>query len=217
SVFILEPNVKEGQGGLRDLNHALWIARVKADASDLEALFDREIVTAREYEELVAAREFLFRTRAALHFHTKTKTEQFTFERQDAIGARFGYEAEGNNSVGDMFMRDYYHHAAVMSRTTDDIVDRLLAPPEKTGLIQRLVKQRTLRPGVTIVGGRIVVDEKNFEGDPTDLISVFVDCQKLDLRLSTRTREAIRQKLDLLTADVVTGKVAVELFFDILR
>ena len=217
SVFILEPNVKEGQGGLRDLNHALWIARVKSDADSLESLREADIVTAREYEELAAAREFLFRTRAALHFHTHNKTEQLTFERQDAIGARFGYRAEGNNSVGDMFMREYYHHAAVVSRTTDDIVDRLLAPPEKPGLIERLVKQRTIRPGVTIVGGRLVVDEKALEADPVGLISVFLDCQRFDARLSTRTREAVRQKLDLLTPEVVASKAAVEVFFEILR
>jgi len=217
SVFILEPNVKEGQGGLRDLNHALWIARVKGDAGDVEALRERDIITAREYEEMATAREFLFRARTALHFHTHTKTEQLTFERQDAIGARFGYQAEGNNSVGDMFMRDYYHHAAVMSRTTDDIVDRLLAPVEKTGLLNRLVKQRTIRPGISIVSGRLVVDEKAIDADPVNLIAVFRDCQRLDLRLSTRARELVRQKVDLLTPEVAGSRAAVDVFFEILR
>lgn len=217
SVFILEPNVKEGMGGLRDLNHALWIARVKGDASDVEALRERGIITAREYDEMAAAREFLFRTRTALHFHTRTKTEQLTFERQDAIGAQFGYHAEGNNPIGAMFMRDYYHHAVVMWRTTDDIVDRLLAPPEKTGLLERLVKQRALRPGVSIVAGRLVIEEKAIESDPVNLIAVFRDCQRLDLRLSTRSRELLRQKVDLLTADVAGSRAAVDVFFEILR
>jgi [protein-PII] uridylyltransferase len=218
SVFILEPNVKEGQGGLRDLNHALWIARVKGDAADIEALLERGIVTPHEYEEMAAAREFLFRSRTALHFHTHNKNEQLTFERQDAIGARFGYEAEGNNSTGDMFMRDYYHHAAVMSRTTEDIVDRLLAPPERTGgLLQRLVKQRALRPGVSIAGDRLVLDEKALEAAPVNLIAVFRDCQRLDLRLSTRARDLVRQKVDLLTPEVVASRAAVDVFFEILR
>ncbi len=217
SVFILEPNVKEGQGGLRDLNHALWIARVKIDAADFEGLLEREVITAREYEELAAAREFLLRTRVALHFQSRAKTEQLTFERQDAIGERFGYQAEGNNSVGDMFMRDYYHHAAVMSRTTEDVVDRLLAPPEKTGLLERFVKQRTLRPGVGIVSGRLVVDEKAFEADPVNLIAVFRDCQRHDVRLSTRARELVRQNLDLLTPEVAGARAAVDVFFEILR
>lgn len=217
SVFILEPNVKEGQGGLRDLNHALWIARVRSDAADIEALREAGVVTAREYEELAAAREFLFRTRTALHFHTRAKNEQLTFERQDAIGARFGYVAEGNNSVGDMFMRDYYHHGAVVSRTTDDIVDRLLEPPERTGLLGRLARQRSLRPGVSVAGGRLSIEEKAIEGDPVNLISVFRDCQRLDLRLSTRTRELVRQKVDLLTPEVAASRAAVDMFFEILR
>ena len=217
SVFILEPNIKEGQGGLRDLNHALWIARVKTQAADLEALREKDVVTAREYEELAASREFLFRTRTALHFHSSTKTEQLTFERQDAIGARFGYVAEGNNSVGDMFMRDYYHHAAVMARTTEDLVDRLIAPPERTKLLERLVKQRNLRTGVSLVGDRLVVEERAFEIDPVNLIGVFRDCQRLDVRLSPRARESVRQKADLLTPEVAASKPAVEMFFEILR
>ncbi|MFN2426591.1 MAG: [protein-PII] uridylyltransferase [Candidatus Binatia bacterium] len=217
SVFILEPNVKEGQGGLRDLNHALWIARVKSDAADVEALREHDIITAREYEEMAAAREFLFRTRTALHFHSRSKVEQLTFERQDAIGARFGYRAEGNNSVGDMFMRDYYHHAAMMSRGTEDITDRLLAPPERPGLLDRLVKQRTIRPGVSIVGGRLVVDERAVDADPVNLIAVFRDCQRLDLRLSSRARELVRQKVDLITAEVAGSRRAVDVFFEILR
>ncbi|MFN2378524.1 MAG: [protein-PII] uridylyltransferase, partial [Candidatus Binatia bacterium] len=217
SVFILEPNVKEGQGGLRDLNHALWVARVKSDAADIEALRESGVVTAREYEELAAAREFLFRTRTALHFQTRAKNEQLTFDRQDAIGARFGYLAEGNNSVGDMFMRDYYHHAAVVSRTTDDIVDRLLDPPERTGLLGRLVGHRSLRPGVSVAGGRLSIEEKAVDGDPVNLISVFRDCQRLDLRLSTRTRELVRQKVDLLTPEVAASRAAVDVFFEILR
>lgn len=217
SVFILEPNVKEGQGGLRDLNHALWIARVKLDAADFEGLLERDVITARECEELGAAREFLLRTRVALHFHSRAKTEQLTFERQDAIGARLGYVAEGNNSVGDMFMRDYYHHAAVMSRTTEDVVDRLLAPPEKTGLLERFVKHRTLRPGVGIVSGRLFVEESALENDPVNLIAVFRDCQRHDVRLSTRARELLRQKVDLLTPEVAASREAVDVFFEILR
>ena len=218
SVFILEPNVKEGQGGLRDLNHALWIARVKGEATDLEALRERDLVTPHEYGELAAAREFLFRARTALHFQTHLKTEHLTFERQDAIGHRMGYRAEGHNSVGDMFMRDYYHHAALLSRTTEDVVDRILAPPERTGLLDRLVKQRkTLRTGVTVVGDRLVAEDSCLRADPVNFITVFRDCQRLGLRLSIRSRDFIRQNLDLMTDDVVASRAAVDVFFEILR
>lgn len=217
SVFILEPNVKEGQGGLRDLNTALWIARVKRDVADLEGLREQDIVTVREYEELSAAREFLLRTRTALHFLGQGKFDQLTFERQQTIGERFGYKAEGNKTAGDMFIRAYYQHAAVMARTTDDIVDRLLAPPERTGLLERLVKQRTLRSGVSIVSGRLVVDERAIDADPVNLIAVFRDCQRHDVRLSARARDLVRQKAELLTPEVAQSRPAVDSFFEILR
>lgn len=217
SVFILEPNVKEGQGGLRDFNTALWIARVKRDVADLEGLREQGIVTLREYEELAAAREFLFRTRSALHFLSQGKAEQLTFERQQAIGERFGYQPEGNNTAGDMFIRAYYQHAAVMARTTDDIVDRLLAPPERTGLLERLVKQRTLRSGVAVVADRLVVDERAIDADPVNLIAVFRDCQRHDVRLSARARELVRQKAELLTPELAQSRPAVQTLFEILR
>lgn len=218
SVFILEPNVKEGQGGLRDLNTALWIARVKRDVSDLEGLRERDIVTAQEIEELLAAREFLFRARAALHFITKTKTELLTFERQDAIGEKFGYRRDGNNSPGDMFMRDYYHHAAVMARASEDIVDRLMVVADKkTGLFERLVKQRTVRPGVSVTADRLVVEEKALESDPVNLLAVFRDCQRLGVRLSPHSREIVRHRAELLTPDIASSRRAVDTFFEILR
>jgi len=217
SVFILEPNVKEGQGGIRDLNTALWIARVKRDVADLEGLREQQIVTAREYDELAAAREFLFRTRSALHFLSQGKTEQLTFERQQTIGERFGYRPEANSTAGDMFIRAYYQHAAVMARTTDDIVDRLLAPPERTGLLERLVKQRTLRRGVSVVSERLVIDERAIDADPINLIAVFRDCQRHDVRLSARARDLVRQKVDMLTPEVARSRPAVEALFEILR
>ncbi len=217
SVFILEPNIKEGQGGLRDFNTALWIARVKRDVADLEGLREQDIVTVREYEELAAAREFLFRTRSALHFISQGKAEQLTFERQQAIGERLGYEPAGNNTAGDMFIRAYYQHAAVMARTTGDIVDRLLAPPERTGLLDRLVRQRTIRSGISIVSDRLVIDERAIEAAPVNLIAVFRDCQRQDVRLSARARDLVRQKAELLTSEVAQSEPAVQLLFEILR
>ncbi|HYC54970.1 MAG TPA: [protein-PII] uridylyltransferase [Candidatus Binatia bacterium] len=218
SVFILEPNVKEGFGGVRDLNAALWIARVTREVGDLEGLREQDIVTAKEYEELSASREFLLRTRDALHFLTSNKNDHLTFERQLAVGQRFGYESEGNNSIGDMFMRDYYHHAAVMARTTDDIVDRLISAPERrTGLLRRLVTQRNLRSGVSILNDRLVVEEKVLDADPVNLITIFRDCQRHDVRFASRTRELVRQKAAVLTPEVAQSRAAVEVFFEILR
>ncbi len=216
SVFILEPNLKEGQGGLRDLHIARWIAMVMRGAETLEDLADAGIVTSHEFDELSAAREFLLRTRNALHFLQGAKVDQLTFERQEAIAARFGYQARDTASPGDLLLRDYHNHAAMMARTTLDVVHRLMAPPEKSGFIDRL-SRRSIRPGVTVSGTEMVTDEAHLREDPANLVRIFVDAQRINCELSPATREAIRQVADGVAAEAVQGPEGVEAFFKILR
>ncbi len=217
SVFVLEPNLKEGAGGLRDLHTALWIAHVQRGVIDLEALHEQAIVTDKEFEELAAAREFLFRVRNCLHFLLGTKTDQLSVERREAVANRLGYAAEGDHSPGDMFLRDYYHHASVVARTCDDIVDRLRVREEAPGLFERLVKKRTLRPGISLVSERVVAEEAVFEERPVALLEIFAEAQRMDAPLSAETRELVRRSAGLLTPELAAGREAVDCFLSILQ
>ena len=89
SVFLLEPNVKEGQGGLRDVHTLLWIARVLAGVVVLGDLEASGLATAREQARLVEARDFLMRVRTALHILTRFKSDKLTFELQEKVADRF--------------------------------------------------------------------------------------------------------------------------------
>ena len=216
SVFMLEPNVKEADGGLRDLHTVLWIARVKAGARSLEDLAEKDFLSEAELAELLAARDFLLRVRHSLHFLTKAKQDALTFERQDLIAERFGYRADAANTAADVFMRDYYRHAALLARVSEDLTERWSDAPEAPGLIERLTG-RIARDKIKILRGRLVVDESVIDDDAINIVRVMHDAQKWNVDLASATREMLRRKTGLLSSEVVESAAAVAALFDILR
>ncbi|RMF24855.1 MAG: [protein-PII] uridylyltransferase [Deltaproteobacteria bacterium] len=216
SVFLLEPDVKEGMGGLRDLHSLLWIARVVRGLVRIEDLGESAVASQEEQEELLEAREFLLRVRNALHFLARAKQDKLSFESQEIIAERFGYRAANGSSASDLFMREYYTRAAIIARTSHDIIERLTAPPEPSSVFGRL-GARTLRPGVSIVAGQLVAGEEVFERDPLELLRVFVDAQRAGVPLSSRTREAVRRRANSLTSEDASSPEARELFLAILK
>jgi [protein-PII] uridylyltransferase len=216
SVFLLEPNIKEGQGGLRDLHNVVWVGRVLKGILSISELASTDLASEEEQRELLVAQEFLLRVRNALHFLTKFKQDKLSFEAQETIAAQFGYEKTERHSAVDLFMRDYYSHAAIIARSSSDILDRLTAPPEPSGIINRL-SRRSLREGVDVVAGQLVADEAIFERDPLNILTVFCDAQLMDVSLSSATREAVRRNAERFTDAHACSPEAIEAFMSILR
>lgn len=216
SVFILEPSLKEGQGGLRDVHVARWIGMVTRGVISFEDFANADILTSHEFEELSAALEFLLKVRNGLHFDAGQKVDQLTFERQESVGAKLGYEARESSTPGDLLLRDFHHHAALVARTTLDVVQRLMAPPEKARLRDRFTR-RGIRPGVSVSSNMLAAENSYVEESPANLIRVFADCQRQECDFAPATREAIRLTADQLTADVAEDAACVDIFFEILR
>jgi [protein-PII] uridylyltransferase len=216
SVFILEPNVKEGQGGLRDLHNVIWVGRVLKGILSISELASSDMASEEEQRELLLAQDFLLRVRNALHFSARFKQDKLSFEAQEVMAAEFGYSANDRHSAVDLFMRDYYSHAAIIARSTADILERFTAPPEPSGIINRL-SRRSLREGVDMVAGQLVADEAIFSADPLNILTVFCDAQLMDVSLSSATRETVRRHAELFTDDHAQSEEAVEAFMSILR
>ena len=216
SVFLLEPNIKEGHGGLRDLHAARWIAQVTRGIADLEGLQDQGLLTEREYTELAAAQEFLFRTRVALHF-ADGKAEQLTFERQEMLAERLHYPGADRVACGEAFLQDYYGHSAILSRTCEDLIERLTVTDDRGGLLGRFARQRGVRQGVAVSGGKLIADESVFHDEPLNLLRVFSDGQRWEVPLSAKTREGVRRAHEGLTDELAATPEAVAAFFEILR
>lgn len=185
SPYNVEPNLKEGAGGLRDLQSATWVAHVrysKRGDALWRDLVKRNVVTHDEAEQLIETREFLFRVRNLLHLSASEARETLTAERQEAIAARLGYEDENGVPGVERFMRDYYHHVAGLHHVANKILVRCLDSPLPLGSGLASVKRRVT-----------VWDADEAAREPLWPFKALRACQTYDLDLGLTTEEAIQR------------------------
>jgi [protein-PII] uridylyltransferase len=219
SVYLLEPNLKEGQGGLRDLHTALWIAKIKFKVSSLRELAVKGVVNSRELDGIETAQDFLFRVRNALHFLSNGHQDQLTFEVQQLVAENLGYKPRPGDGLKPVehFLRDYYLQALAVTRFSELIIDRSVNPPQSYRLIGRMMA-RTIRPNIRLVGGELnVTDGELFEKDPLELVRIFVDAQRHNVRLAPGLAELVRAHAGLIGAEQREDPQMAELMLSILR
>jgi [protein-PII] uridylyltransferase len=121
----LEPNLKEGPGGLRDLATILWIGARRFGCATLDALRDGGLVTPAEHAELIEARDTLWRIRFALHQGSRRPEERLLFEHQRRLAERFGHvDPAGGNAGVERFMQGYFRAAMTIDRLNERILRR---------------------------------------------------------------------------------------------
>ena len=217
SVYLLEPEVKEGEGGLRDIQTARWIARAELGVKDLDALALNGIVAPSDIAQLKESQDFLLRVRNELHFSTGKHQDQLTFEHQERVSAALGFEGEGTLRGVEVFMRAYYLHAAQINRLSELVVHRV-TDCDKPRFGASAVFGRTLREGIRLSKGHITVTKPEvLRTSPANLIRIFDDAQKYNCQLAQETRELLRQNLDLVDDDFRRSEEANEPFFSILK
>lgn len=136
SVYLLEPDVKCGAGGLRDLCVALWAARARFRTATIGDLLKVGFVSAREAEEITVAEDFLWKLRNHLHRHANRRSDRLTFDEQESLAELMGYrqrlecaptdEEAAAGAMVEAFMSDYYRHARVVLRVRDQITARAM-------------------------------------------------------------------------------------------
>ena len=213
SVYLLQPQLKEGQGGLRDLHTALWMAKVKFKVGALGELVTLGVITERTMAELDHALDFLWRVRNAMHLATNTHQDLLSFELQERLAPALGFPA-GRPGV-EAFMRTYYGHATTVNRFSDMVIGRCLQQAEPYRGLQPT--SRMIRDGMRIQGRTLsVAGIEVFERDPAALVHVFAEAQRHGATLSPQTRELIREYLPAFAPHHPTPAVS-EAFLDILR
>jgi len=208
SVFMQEPNIKNGVGGLRDFQNALWMARVKLGVVRMEELEILRILFPDERREFEEGYDFLLRVRNELHFATRHATDLLNLESQPRVAQELGYTQEDTLERVEAFMQDYYRHARVVYRISKLIEERLaLSLDDARGsslslreVIRARRAERLKRVDGFIVRGTELAAESDtvFTEDPRRLIRVFRHCQQLGCKMEFALTRLVADSRDLI-------------------
>ena len=121
--YNLEPNVKEGPGGLRDIQTIAWVARRHFGADTLAGLVDHGFLTAEELAALESGRRFLWRVRFALHVLTRRAEDRLLFDHQRQLAGMLGFEDDGDRLGVERLMKRYYREVMELSRLNEMLLE----------------------------------------------------------------------------------------------
>jgi len=198
SIYLLEPQLKDGEGGLRDLHTAMWLAAVKYKIHSLGELVQKAVITEQEVTEVRAARDFLWRVRNSLHFLTGRHFDQLTFEMQERIESLMGLKPVEGQPAGSALMKTYYQHATTIYQFAEGLIARVVEGPA-SGRFFRRSPVRQIRSGVLIQQNLLTIgDPELFDRDPLNLITIYADCQAQGVKLSGSAYQLVRDKLGLI-------------------
>ncbi|MDE0048606.1 MAG: [protein-PII] uridylyltransferase [Rhodospirillales bacterium] len=204
SRYLLEPNVKDGKGGLRDLHVLFWIAKYLFRVDRFGELVGRGVLSQHEYDRFARAEDFLWRVRAHLHVVCERAEDRLTFDRQPEIAARMGYGPRRGNLAVERFMKHYFLVAKSVGELTRVFcavleAERLhAAPVHRSGTVTG-----PLRDGLFVSGGRIAaVGEDTFTERPARLVTIFRRAQTEGRDIHPATLRLIHQGHGLITAAV---------------
>ncbi len=202
--YRVEPNIKDGKGGLRDLNTLFWIARSLAPDSPLGARVMDDLLTARERRTFEEAFDFLWRVRCHLHLAAGRAEEKLTFDLQPEVARRMGWRGRGDEPAVERFMRRYFLVARDVGALTRAMSATLEARQQKKTLsLSRLIPGRRRDLGVEGFvedAGRLsVTGPEVFADDPVKLLTLFVTADRHDLDLHPHAFSAVTRSLGLVT------------------
>ena len=199
SLYLLQPNVKEGAGGLRDYHNAYWAVRAAHPTTHgLDDLLHFGLLTESEMEQYRSAIQFLWRLRNELHLISKRKNDQMSFEHQEQVAAAWSYgasNADDEDLPVERFMRDYYRHARVVQNLSELTIEQCLA---------RAAKPRARPPARDVADGFRVADSHleiphaaHLRERPVRLLTAYAVAQDERVQLSRTARRFVRENLEL--------------------
>lgn len=225
SRYLLEPNVKESKGGLRDLQTLHWISRYLFHTRTAWDLVEMGVFERDEVQRFADASKFIWAVRAHLHDLAGRAQEQLTFDRQVEIAERLGYrEADGRMAV-EHFMHAYFRHAKAVGDLTRIFSAALEAQHAKTQpTLSFLLRALSFRTGASnadepfsVEGGRLTVrDETVFQRDPVNILRLFHEAARMDAMIHPVALRLVTQNLDLVDDGLRANPAARALLLDML-
>ncbi len=172
TAYNLEPNIKEGPGGLRDIQNVGWVAKRHFDAEDMHELVIHNFLTADEYIALVEGQNFLWKIRFALHMNSGRREDRLLFDQQRLIAEQFGYQDSDEHLAVEHFMKHYYRTITELERLNEMLLQLYaeeLLPPENPTKTVTLSKRYSIRNRFIEV-----LDDRVFKRYPFALLEIFL-------------------------------------------
>ena len=199
SVYLLEPEVKAGAGGLRDIDGIRWAARARYrlgqrgrgpdPAQDWAELVRAGVIVAREAHEIASAEEFLWRVRNRLHARGGRKADRLGFEEQEALAVAMGY-GDDRARAAERLMQDYYLHARAVTRARASLLERMLPP-------RRRAKSSTVELDPPVRGVRLfdahvtIAGTADLAQDPALAMRLYAACVRHGAPVLAFARDAV--------------------------
>jgi len=219
SRYVLEPNIKDGKGGLRDLHTLFWIAKYLYRVDDVKELVDRKVLTAREARDFAKAQNVLWTIRCHLHYLAGRPDDRLTFDRQPEIARLMEYSDHAGALGVERFMKRYFLIAKDVGDLTRIFCAALEAEQKRPPIfsLNRLIGRKPVIDGFPIVGGRLsVTGRRAFTDDPVNLLRLFRVAQVHDLDIHPKALQTITRNLGLIDAKLRGNEEANRLFLDML-
>src|SRR3984893_10104264 len=219
SRYQLEPNVKEGKGGLRDLHTLYWIAKYIYRIDDVAKLVELGVLSAEESARFERAQTFLWTVRCHLHYLAARAEERLTFDLQTEIGRHMGYTDHAGTRGVERFMKHYF----LVAKDVGDLTRIFCAilQIDQTGRRRlswlRWGSGRRTLEGFVSDGQRLTIPSEDFfKKDPVGLLRLFHVAQQHDLDIHPRALRAVTQSLRLVDGKLRENPEANRLFLEIL-
>jgi [protein-PII] uridylyltransferase len=222
SRYVVEPNLKEGKGGLRDLHTLFWIGKYVHRASSVAELVERGLLSEVELKQFQKAENFLWSVRVQLHLLTNRAEERLTFDVQREIAARMRYQDRPGRSSVERFMRHYFLNAKIVGDLTGLFLAHLddsFAPKKRSVLASLAGFRRAPKnlAGFVLDQGRLALPSDDwFAKDPVRLIEIFALADQHGLEIHPQAMRAANRDAKLIDAKIRNSARANALFLSVL-
>lgn len=225
TIYLQEPDIKNGVGGLRDYQNILWMAYIKFGHRSLLELVRAKLLRPDERKAMRQAYDFLLRTRTEVHLQNKRPTDKLVLDQQPSIAAGLNYDQKDIFERVEAFMQDYYSSARTIYNTSKMLKERMALAAERTDRISFREAFRAhqhlpikLIDGFQLHNKVLSADSQDvFRQEPVRFIRVFRYAQQFGATLDADLRFLISHSLPLIGRSLINSPAAAKSFCALLR
>ena len=211
--YLLEPNIKESLGGLRDLNTIFWMFKTTNKTANLETLSKKNIISDLEKSKLRKSLDFILTLRIYMHYLSKRANEKLTFDLQHSIANLMKYRTKDNNLKVERLMRHYFLNVRNVRNLMEYITQIDFFYSEK----KEYTKKKNLTKGTVIEENCIkIIDKKLFLSKTENFINIFLDVDENNFEIHSETYRFLYHELSKVNTLMFQKKKILEKFKKIL-